>query len=82
MAKRVTYGQLRRVLTELGFLETRRANGVALEHRPSDTLFLFRPYKEQDRMQPAEVFLVTKQLDERGLLEPDAFETMMMKTPA
>jgi hypothetical protein len=82
MAKRVTYGQLRHVLTELGFHEKRRREGVALEHRRSDTLFLFRPYEAEDAVQPAEVFFVTKQLDERGLLEPDSFQTLLTKAPA
>jgi hypothetical protein len=75
MARRVTYGQLRHVLTELGFHENRRQEGVALEHRRSDTLFLFRPYEDNDPLQPAELFFVTKQLDERGLLEADSFKT-------
>jgi hypothetical protein len=82
MAKRVTYGQLRHVLTRLGFKETRRKNGVGLEHADSDTLFLFRAYQESDKVQPAEIFLVTKQLDERGLLEPESFETLLTRAPA
>jgi hypothetical protein len=82
MAERITYGQLRHVLTELGFREKRRREGVALEHRASDTLFLFRPYEPEDPLQPAEVFYVTKQLDERGLLEPNSFKTLLTKAPA
>ncbi len=82
MRKRVTYGQLRYVMTALGFKETRRANGVGLEHRKSDTLFLFRPYEENDRLQPGEVLFVTQQLDERGLLEPVSFEDLLTKAPA
>jgi len=82
MAKRVTYGQLRHVLTRLGFKETRRENGIGLEHADSDTLFLFRPYQEADMLQPAEIFLVTKQLQEHGLLEPDSFETLLTRAPA
>jgi hypothetical protein len=82
MPKQVTYGQLRRVLTELGFVETRRAEGVALKHKKSDTIFLFRPYEETDRVTPAEVFLVTKQLDERGLLEPESFEVLLTRATA
>lgn len=82
MTERVTYGQLRHVLTKLGFKETRRPNGIGLEHRKSDTLFLFRPYKDSDKVQPAEVFLVAQQLDERGLLEPDSFEALLTRSPA
>lgn len=82
MTSPTTYGQLRSVLTKLGFRETRRPNGVALEHQPTDTLFLFRRYEDHDAMQSAEVVLVAKQLDERGLLEPDRFKTLLVKAPA
>jgi hypothetical protein len=51
----------------------RRREGVALEHRRSVTLFFFRPYEADDPLQPAELFFVTKQFDERGLLEPDSW---------
>jgi hypothetical protein len=77
-----TYGQLKMVLTELGFREKKQTNGVALEHKPSDTLFLFRPYDESDALQVAEVWFVSKQLEERGLLEPKAFEELLSKVPA
>jgi hypothetical protein len=82
MTRRITYGQLRHVLTELGFHEKRRRDGVALEHPRSDTLFLFRAYETEDTWQPAELFFVTKQLDERGLLEPDSFKTLLTRAPA
>ena len=82
MPSTVTYGRLRRVLTELGFKETRREQGVSLKHPKSDTLFLFRPYREDDRMQFGELSFVRKQLDERGLLEPESFEAMLEQTPA
>ncbi|MBL8800310.1 MAG: hypothetical protein JNM56_40900 [Planctomycetia bacterium] len=82
MMKQVTYGQLRAVLEGIGFAEDRRANGVALEHRDSDTIFLFRPYQPEDAVRPADVFVVQKLLDERGLLEPTAFEALLTKAPA
>jgi hypothetical protein len=82
MRHRVTYGQLRTVLTELGFKEIRRKNGVALERKKSDILFLLRPYEDDDRITPAELFLVTQMLDDRGLLEPESFETLLTRAPA
>jgi hypothetical protein len=82
MPSDITYGQLRRVLAGLGFKEKTQAEGVALEHPASDTLFLFRPYQENDRLQWAEVSFVRKQLDERGLLEPASFETLLTRAPA
>jgi hypothetical protein len=82
LARRITYGQLRRVLLEMGFRETRRDDGVALKHAKSGTIFLFRPYQETDRLQPAEIFLVTQELDARGLLEPESFEALLTVAPA
>jgi hypothetical protein len=78
----VTYGRLRDVLTSLGFREERRPDGLGLEHKKSKTLFLFRAYQEGDFIKPAEVLFVRKLLDERGLLEGDAFEALLSKTPA
>jgi hypothetical protein len=82
MDERVTYGRLRKLLVELGFKENRVPGGVSFKHDTSDTVFLFRPYRVADRVQPAEVFLVRKMLDEKGLLEPDSFEMLLTKTPA
>lgn len=82
LPRAVTYGHLRSVLNELGFEETRRAQGVALKHPGTDTVFLFRPYADHDCVTGAEVFIVRKMLDEKGLLEPESFEALLTKTPA
>jgi hypothetical protein len=82
MPERVTYGQLRRVLVSLGFEESRRAEGVGLKHCGSDTLFLFRPYKDSDRLQPAELFQVRELLDARDLLDAASFNGLLTKAPA
>src|SRR5437870_1155098 len=82
MPERVTYGQLREVLLSLGFEETRRAEGIGLEHPESDTLFLFRPYKQSEPVQPAEVFQVRELLDARALLGADSFNRLLTRAPA
>jgi hypothetical protein len=82
MPSPITYGQLKTVLTEFGFRERKQTNGVALEHKPSDTSFLFRPYEESDLLQVAEVWFVSKQLEERGLVEPETFEKLLSRVPA
>jgi len=82
LSRRITYGQLRRVLLDMGFQEIRRDDGVALKHAKSGSLFLFRPYQETDPLQPAEVFLVTQELDARSLLEPESFEALLSRAPA
>ena len=82
MPSQITYGQLRRVLSALGFQEIRKSDGIALKHGKSDTLFLFRLYEDGERMQPAEISHVRLLLDQRGLLEPESFEALLTKAPA
>ncbi len=82
MASRVTYGQLRTVLSAMGFREIRKPEGVALKHAKSDTLFVFRPYEDSERMQLAEIDHVRFMLDQRGLLEPESFAALLTKAPA
>ncbi len=82
MVRHVTYGQLRNALTALGFDETRHEDRLALKHRTSDTVFLFRPYEQSDWVKDGEVWFIRKVLDERGLLEPESFETLLAKAPA
>lgn len=82
MRKRVSYGQIRRILEDLGFKEIRRPEGVALKHKKSDTIFIFRPYEDDDWLTPAELFIVRSMLDEKGLLEPDSFESLLTQTSA
>ncbi|HMC88425.1 MAG TPA: hypothetical protein VKI17_02710 [Gemmataceae bacterium] len=82
MPERVTYGQLREVLVSLGFKETRRAEGIGLTHPESDTLFLFRAYRDSDKIQPAELFQVRELLDARALLEADSFNRLLTRAPA
>jgi hypothetical protein len=82
MPERVTYGQLREVLLSLGFKESRRGEGIGFEHPESDTLFLFRSYKDADKVQPAEVFHVRELLDARALLGADSFDRLLTRAPA
>jgi hypothetical protein len=66
----------------MGFREIRRPEGVALRHAKSDTLFVFRPYEDGERMQVAEIDHVRFLLEQRGLLEPESFATLLAKSPA
>jgi len=82
MPSRVTYGQLRTVLSALGFREIRKPQGVALQHAKSDTFFLFRPYEDRECMQAGEIDHVQFILDQRGLLEAESFAALLTKAPA
>lgn len=82
MKRNITFGQLRDLLTGLGFEEIRRAEGVALKHLASNTVFLFRPYRENDPVKSVEVQHVRLTLDTRDLLGADTFDGLMTKAPA
>jgi hypothetical protein len=80
--KNITYGQLRSLLTGLGFEEVRRPEGTALKHRESNTILLFRIYRDTDFVKPMEVYHVRQILDDRSLLDAEAFDGRLTKTPA
>jgi hypothetical protein len=78
----LTYRQIKHALTRLGFRQRTHANGVALEHETSNTVFLFRPHNDNDRLQVPEVSSIRWQLDERGLLSDEEFEEWLAKPPS
>lgn len=82
MWKNITFGQIRSLLTGLGFQEVRGPKGSDLKHAESDTIFLFRPYRDTDPIKPAEVYHVRQMLDARGLLDADAFDGLLTKARA
>lgn len=80
IADPVTYGRLREALRAIGFSETRKEKGSALRHAESGAIFLFRPYGSDDKLQPAEVFLVAQEMELRGILEPESFDALLTST--
>jgi hypothetical protein len=81
--KAVPFPDLQRVLEGLGFVR-KKVGGpqVLFEHGPSDTWFLFRAYKPQDKVTDADLIVVRKILDEKGLLEPEALEELLHQPSA
>ncbi len=82
MWKNITYGQIRNLLTGLGFQEVRGPKGLDLKHAESGTIFLFRAYRDTEPIKPAEVYHVRQMLDARNLLDADAFDGLLLKAPA
>ena len=78
----ISYARLRRFLLDLGFTEVPHARGHRFEHPPSNTIFLFRPYKMREKVHMPDMFIVKSQLDWRGLVPADAFDDSLEKTPA
>jgi hypothetical protein len=78
----IRFTQLRHLLDDLGFSEVRQEAGWRFEHDPSETVFLFRPYRPGDPVYEHDLLLVRSQLDWRGLMPADQFDDSLKKTPA
>ena len=84
MVKRsdVRFSQLQAFLEKLGFSGVRDKKGWRFEHGPTDTIFVFRPYRRTERVFMPDLFGIRWQLDGRGLLPEQAFDESLTKTPA
>ncbi len=78
----VTFERLRQILLDLGFTESRRGKAWYFEHPPSETIFLFRPYRLRERITLMDLVHVRTHLDWRGVLAERAFENMLEKASA
>ena len=74
---------LRRLLLDLGFEEKEgSAPHIVFEHDASDTVLILRTYQPQEQVSWPDLITVRKQLDERGLLASDSFDTLLRKASA
>jgi predicted RNA binding protein YcfA (HicA-like mRNA interferase family) len=79
----VPFAILRRVLTGLGFVETRvPGSHLVFEHAPSHTVFLFRTYRPRDKVIAANLISVRKHLDEKGLIGSESFDDLLHQPSA
>jgi hypothetical protein len=85
----VPFAALRKLLLDLGFIEktlpASEDNPVpahAFYHADSDTIFLFRTYRPQEKVSAMDFVGVRAQLDYRGLLGREAFEAALLRVPA
>ena len=80
--EQVAFDRLRKVLVDLGFVQTRVQGPYWLfEHSASGTLLPYRNYRSDDKVSWQDLAMTRRQLDERGLLEADDFEAMLHQTP-
>jgi hypothetical protein len=82
MKNDVKFGELRRLLIDLGFSEASGAEELVFRHPLSDVLFVFRRYRPGDRVAEYNLLEVQRLLDARGLMAADTFESHLAKTPA
>ena len=78
----VSFAQLRQLLLGLHFTEARKEKGWRFEHPESGTIFLFRPYKADEKINMADFLGTRMELDWRGLVSADEFDNSLTKTPA
>ena len=78
----IGFAQLRRLLLDLHFNETRKDGYWRFEHPESDTVFVFRPYAADDNVTVQDLSTTRTHLDWRGLLSANAFDDHLTKTPA
>jgi hypothetical protein len=78
MNKKVTFGDLRHLLEELGFRTTRRPPHVLFTHEPSGTVIPLRGYRSAETVRPADLAVVRTMLDQRGLMEEAAFDRALL----
>jgi hypothetical protein len=78
----ITFADLRGFLESLGFEPLAQKKGFVFQHAATDTRLLFRHYEPREQVQPADLAVTRKMLDERGILSADRFEHRMAKAPA
>jgi hypothetical protein len=75
----ITFSQLRRLLLDLHFDESRADSYWRFEHPPSETVFVVRPYTSSDNITMQDLASTRTHLDWRGLLSADAFDDLLMR---
>lgn len=78
----VPFANLRRLLLGLHFTEARKEKGWKFEHPESDTVFLYRPYKTDEKITMIDLAATRTQLDWRGLMSADEYDKSLTKQPA
>jgi hypothetical protein len=78
----ISFAELRQFLLELGFTLSKRGKFWFFEHTPSETTFLFRPYRSREKVTLVDIDSTRFHLDWRGLLTPEAFDDRLKKATA
>jgi len=78
----VTFAELRQLLVDLGFTVSKSGKGWNFEHIPSETWFMYRPYRTREKITLGDLHMTRKQLDWRGVLAPEAFDERLKKATA
>ena len=82
MTRKITFGELCRLLEGMDFERVSQPTHTLFEHPASDTKVVLRPYQARDAVNPTDLAVVRKTLDERGLMPADSLEHLMRRKPA
>ena len=82
MARTVRFSELRKLLESLSFRTTPQPAHVLYEHVGSDTVIVLRSYSARETVTPTDLDVVQTMLDQRGLMEAEAFERAWQDAPA
>ena len=78
---KVAFNDLRELLLELGFSETREKTRL-IYHHPVGGTILIRPYKGNAKVKLTDMFVVREQLDYNGVIASHDLDRRLLKTPA
>lgn len=78
----VSFAQLRSLLLDLGFTESRPNGMWRFEHPESGAVFFFRSYGPNEHISVPDLDSARTHLEWRGLLSAEMFDESLTKTPA
>jgi len=82
MTRKIAFAKLCRLLEGMDFERVGQPTHVLFEHPASGTKVVLRSYQARDAVNPNDLAVVRKTLDERILMAADSFERIMRKKPA
>ncbi|HEY7315505.1 MAG TPA: hypothetical protein VH643_39615 [Gemmataceae bacterium] len=78
----ISFAELRQFLLDLGFTVSKQGKFWFFEHAPSETTFLFRPYRAREKVTLVDIHSTRRHLDLRGVLDEQAFDNLLKKVTA
>ena len=82
-APRITFGDLRRILEDLGFREVpSEESHVWFRHEEADLPLGFPRYRDEAVVAPHHLLYARTMIDARGILGEDEFDRMVLATSA
>jgi hypothetical protein len=78
----VTFAELRQLLLDVGFVQSKRGKFWVFEHAASETRLAYRLYKARERITLVDLHITRQDLDWHGLLAPETFDDLLKKATA